>query len=79
MDPESERAGIFRHEAVAHYLRDADSPGLLRTGPLWTRTLTLVTAALLISALAFLVLAMTVVVTDARRVPPGQTTDSGQP
>jgi hypothetical protein len=58
MDPESTSSGIYRQEAVAHYLRDADSPGLLRTGPVWTRTMTLVTATLVVAALAFVVFAL---------------------
>jgi hypothetical protein len=58
MDDEPERASIYRPEAVAHYLGDEDSPGLLRTGPIWTRTLTLISAALLAAALAFVVFAL---------------------
>lgn len=55
MDAESGHSNIYRDEAVAHYLGDNESPGLLRTAFFWTRTMMWVSAALAAGALAFVV------------------------
>lgn len=53
MQSDSSGSRLFRDEAIKHHLRDADSRGVLKSSPLWTWSLLLISGALAIAAVVF--------------------------